>query len=169
MMYVIAWALAGFLIVVTVVVHYEVMLTVSDHVVPVVLRHSRGRMAIAVAVAALMVGHILEIWIFALTYIGVMQISAFGTIAGDFDGGFNSFLYFSAVNYTSLGDNGLHPEGAIRNIAAAETLAGLMMTAWSASFAYLKMEQIWQTHRQRRYTPGSAPRRRKDDKQRESV
>jgi len=50
-----------------------------------------------------------------------------------------------AVNYTSLGYGDIHPIGSMRAVAVTEALTGLMMIGWSASFTYLKMEQIWQT------------------------
>ncbi len=142
-----AWLLAGVLIIVTISIHYEAMLLVSDHLVPWATRRFQGRRVIAIAVTALMLSHILEVWIFAAAYLFAAQPFGFGSVAGDFDGSFNSYLYFSAVNYTSLGDNMMHPRGALRDIAAAETLAGMLMIGWSASFTYLKMEQIWQGHR----------------------
>jgi hypothetical protein len=142
-----AWACATLLVLLTVSIHYEVMSTVSDRIVPWAQRHFHGRRMIAIAVAALMAGHIAEVWVWALAYIASLNAHGFGALTGDFDGGFNSFLYFSAVCYTSLGDNGIRPEGAVRALAAAETLTGMMMIGWSASFTYLKMEQIWKRPR----------------------
>jgi len=94
---------------------------------------------------ALMVGHVVEIWLFAATLLAMSRLQWFGGFAGAFDGGFGDFLYFSAVNYTSLGYGDIHPIGSMRAVAVTEALTGLMMIGWSASFTYLKMEQIWQT------------------------
>ena len=83
------------------------------------------------------------------------MLPAFGGFGGSFGGNVSDFLYFSAVNYTSLGYGDIHPLGSIRAIAVTEALTGLMMIAWSASFTYLKMEQIWQTrsHRKAEHLP----------------
>jgi hypothetical protein len=68
-------------------------------------------------------------------------------LRGEFDGDLHAFLYYSAANYTAVGNSNIHPFGPIRSIIVSETLAGLMMIAWSASFTYLKMEEIWRGHR----------------------
>jgi len=138
-----AWTIAGILMLVTVLMHYETMLLVSDRLLPWARRRFRGRRVMMASTGALMIGHIVEIWLFAIVIMTLLQWPAFGHLSGDFDGGFNGYLYFSAVSYTSLGDNNIRPEGAIRALAATETLTGLMMIAWSASFTYLKMEEIW--------------------------
>ena len=147
MINVVAWGIAGVLIILTVSIHYETMLMVSDRVLPWAQKRFHGRRTIAIAIFALMLGHIAEIWLFGLSYLVLQFMPGFGTIGGQFDGTLNSYLYFSAVNYTSLADNQIHPIGPLRNIAASETLDGMMMIAWSASFTYLKMEQIWKMHR----------------------
>jgi len=146
----IAWAIAAVMVVVSVLVHYETMTLISDHLVPWGLRHAQGRRTIVLTLMALMVGHIIEIWLFAATLLGLSQLPPFGGFGGTFGGGFSDFLYFSAVNYTSLGYGDVHPLGSIRAIAVTEALTGLMMIAWSASFTYLKMEQIWQTRAHRK-------------------
>jgi hypothetical protein len=142
----IAWGAAALLVLITVSIHYEAMLTVSDHFIPWAQRHFHGRRVIAFAIAALMMGHIIEIWLWAAAYAVMAHANGFGTFKGTFDHGFHSYLYMSAVNYTSLGDNGIRPEGAVRTLVATETLVGMLMIAWSASFTYLKMEQIWKGH-----------------------
>lgn len=141
----IAWALATVMVIVSVLVHYETMMLISDHLVPWGLRHAQGRRTIVLSLMALMLGHIVEIWLFAGALLGLSLVPAFGGFGGIFGGSVSDFLYFSAVNYTSLGYGDVHPLGSLRAIAVTEALTGLMMIAWSASFTYLKMEQIWQT------------------------
>lgn len=141
-----AWTIAGFLVIVTVAVHYETILIISDRILPWAQRSFHGRRVMIISIGALLVGHILEIWIFSLGYFGLSQSSVFGSILGVNATNLNDMIYFSSVNYTSLGDNSMRAMGALRAIAASETLAGMMMIAWSASFTYLKMEQIWKLH-----------------------
>ena len=139
------WCLAGGLAVLTVLIHYETMLLISDRLVPWVQKHFHGRRVIAVAIAALFGVHVVEIWCFAVTIMVLVHMNL-GNISGNFDDTFSSYLYFSASNYTSLG-NSEQPQGFIRCIAAAETLVGMMMIGWSSSFTYLKMEQVWKHHK----------------------
>ena len=144
----IAWGAAALLVLISVSIHYEAMLAVSDRFIPWANRYFHGRRVIAFAIAALMMGHIVEIWLWAAACAVMAHIPGYGTFKGTFDHGFHSYLYMSAVNYTSLGDGGIRPEGAVRTLVAAETLTGMLMIAWSASFTYLKMEQIWRRNGQ---------------------
>jgi len=144
---VLGWAIATIVVVITVMVHYEVMLNISDRLIPWAQRRFHGRRVMVAAIAALLLGHIVEIWIFALSMMVITHVPSLGALTGEFDGDLHAYVYFSAANYTSIGNGNIHPHGAIRSIIVSETLTGLMMIAWSASFAYLKMEQIWKTHR----------------------
>ncbi len=88
-----------------------------------------------------------EIWLFAVAMMLALQTGQFGSLTGEFDGDIHAFVYFSAANYTAIGNGNVHPHGSIRSIIVSETLAGLMMIAWSASFTYIKMEQIWKNRK----------------------
>jgi len=137
------WVFSALLVIVTVTVHYEVMMLVSDKVIPWAQKRSHSRRVIAIAITGLLLGHIIEIWIFAIAIWGLLQFPPLGGLQGDITDLWSDCLYLSSVNYTSLGDGNLRLIGPARAIASCETLAGLMMIAWSASFTYLKMEQIW--------------------------
>lgn len=140
---------SSMLALVCVLVHYEVMLLTSDRLIPWALRHALGRRTVMISLMALMLGHIVEIWVYACVFMTLSYFPSFGNFVGNIDGKFTDFLYFSAVNYTSLGYGDIHTTGSIRILAVSETLAGLLMIAWSASFTYLKMEHVWQarTHK----------------------
>jgi hypothetical protein len=144
------WLFSAFMVIVTVTVHYEVMTVVSDKVIPWAQKHVHSRRVMAYGIAGLLAGHITEIGLFAIVTKILVYFPMFGSVQGGVDYGWGDFLYLSAVNYTSLGDNILHLVGPARAIAACESLAGMMMIAWSASFAYLKMEMIWERRRARR-------------------
>ena len=137
------WALATVLVMVTIGIHYEVMRIVSDIVIPWALKRLHDRRAIMLMMVTLMFGHIIEIWVFALVMFLTTLNPELGYLSGNADRNLNTFLYFSAVNYTSVGYGDITPHGSIRALAVSEALAGLMMIAWSASLAYLKMEQVW--------------------------
>ncbi|MGB9153094.1 MAG: hypothetical protein WCD70_08420 [Alphaproteobacteria bacterium] len=140
------WLLAGLLVLVTVSVHYEAIMLISDRVMPWAQKHVHNRRVMPVVIAALMLGHIAEIWMFALALKLLVQFPVFGSLQGGTGNGWGDFLYLSSVDYTSLGDNGLRIIGPARAIVASETLIGMLMIAWSASFTYLKMEQVWKDH-----------------------
>ena len=52
------------------------------------------------------------------------------------------FWYYSFVVFTSLGFGDLTPHGSIRMLTALETLTGLILIAWTASFFIVQM-QCW--------------------------
>ena len=126
------------------VLHYETMSVASDRAIPWAQKkflHRRRVMILLIGI--LMTGHVVEIWLFAFATMLLLQIPGFGSLTGSFEPTLNHYAYFSAVNYTSLGYGDILPVGPVRAIACSETLTGLLMIAWSASFTYLKMEQIW--------------------------
>lgn len=144
------WIIGVMLIAATVFLHYETMLLVSDRVMPWAQRRFRKhRIITAIVIGMLLLGHIAEIWLFAFAYMAMNDFGSFGTIVGGFDGSLNSYLTFSTVRYTSVGDPLWHPQGALASVSATETLVGLMMIGWSTSFTILKMEQLWRDHQHR--------------------
>ena len=70
-----------------------------------------------------------------------------GGLAGHLEGDLLDFFYFSMATYTTLGIGDLHPSGAMRLVASVESLNGLVLIGWSASFTYLTMEEFWGTKR----------------------
>ena len=145
----IGWAAAAVLVLMTMGIHYEIMRMVSDFVIPWALKRFHDRRIMMLAMATLMLGHIVEVWVFALAMMLMNQVPAMGSLSGSFDGSLNAFLYFSAVNYTSTGYGDISPHGCMRAVSVSEALTGLLMIAWSASFTYLKMEQVWRLRRRR--------------------
>lgn len=143
----IAWVVSTILVIATIGIHYETMRIVSDSVMPWALKRFHDRRVIMVMMTSLIFGHIIEIWLFAVAMMVLNGMPELGYLSGHYDHDFNTFLYFSAVNYTSLGYGDISPHGIMRALAVSEALAGLMMIAWSASFTYLKMEQIWSLRR----------------------
>ncbi len=147
MVILLSWVIAAVLVSMTVGVHYETIRVVSDYIVPWAQRRLHGRRVMMIAILALMAGHIAEIWMFALAMMGLVNYAGFGALTGEFGGTLYDYALYSSVIYTSVGDSNVHPSGPILSIIVSEPLAGLMMIAWSASFTYLKMEQIWKERR----------------------
>ncbi len=144
------WLFAVLLLIITVTIHYEVITIVSDRIIPWAQKCVPSRKVMAYAIAGLLFGHIIEIWLFALATKFLIAFPLFGAVEGTIENGFGVLLYLSSVNYTSLGDNTIRLVGPVRALAAGESLVGMVMIAWSASFAYLKMKLIWERRRARR-------------------
>jgi hypothetical protein len=146
----IIWLFAAIMMGITVTVHYEVMAITSDRIIPWAQKRAPSRRVVAYGITGLLLGHIIEIGLFALLFKILLSFPLWGSIQGDFGNGWGDFLYLSTVSYTTLGDSGVRLIGPIRAIAASESLVGMMMIVWSASFAYLKMDMIWERRRTRR-------------------
>lgn len=109
------------------------------------LRSPQGplRRAIGLSVLGLLVVHIAEAMLFALAYMGLASTGDFGALTGMEHRNFAEYCYYSLVAYTSLGFGDILPTGDLRLLTALETLTGLTLIAWSASFLYLQMSLEW--------------------------
>jgi len=105
--------------------------------------HPRPRTGIAIAVLGALIAHLLEIAVFA---VGIYLLDAspeHGQLVGARSADGADCVYFSMVTYTSLGFGDLIPTGALRFLTGVETLTGLLLIAWTASFMYLQMQRLW--------------------------
>lgn len=127
----------------TVLVHYEVMRYTT-----LILPHLplRPRQLILVVIAAMFFAHTVEVWMHAYAFYLIADRFGLGGFGGAIRGEFHDYLYFSTVTYTSLGLGDVYPLGGLRLMSGVESLAGLVMIAWSASFTYLNMEKFWNMH-----------------------
>lgn len=127
-------------------IHYEALAWISS-LLPGIDVPQRLRILIGLVVCLL--AHIVEVWVFALAYQALIKFEKFGDIEifGDVHGTFNPTLldcvYFSFVNYTSLGYGDLVPVGPLQFLAGLEALIGLVLIAWTASFMFFQMQRNW--------------------------
>jgi hypothetical protein len=128
------------LVAATVILHYELLQfagTLPDRLpFP-----TRARMIIVIAVV--LAAHLLEATLYAMAYYLLQTNAAVGGLAGHLEGDLLDFFYFSLATYTTLGIGDVHPKGYMRLIAGVESLNGLVLIGWSASFTYLTMEEFW--------------------------
>jgi hypothetical protein len=104
----------------------------------------RDRTAMLRIIFALLALHVVEIWCYGLTYWGLTQIPQTGFLHGH-SGGNSIFdaVYLSAITFSTVGFGDLAPVGAIRLVSGLESLTGLLLITWSASFTYLEMSRLW--------------------------
>jgi hypothetical protein len=84
-----------------------------------------------------------EVSLYAAAYYLCELWGGLGRIDGELEAGALDHFYLSVTTYTTLGIGDVHPRGALRIIAGMESLNGLVLIGWSASFTYLSMEQFW--------------------------
>lgn len=127
--------------------HYEVLAGLNR-------RLSRSPMPsrpkVLVVMVICFVAHVLEIVLYGLGYWVLIEHAGSGLLAGtaaEPQVTVLECLYFSGATYTSLGLGDLAPTGALRMLAAAQALHGLLLIGWTASFLYISMERFWNAHR----------------------
>ena len=125
-------------IVFVVALHYEVLTHLSETHFK---RKWPSRLLLPVGVLIVIFTHVIEVWVFGFVYFLLFSIDGTGDIVGEFNYEILDCVYFSFVNYTTLGYGDLVPTGYIRFSAGTESLVGLVLIAWSASFTYLEMQR----------------------------
>lgn len=108
-----------------------------------------SRPKVLVVMATCFVAHTLEIALYGLGYWVLINHAGSGQLTGTAaqpDVTLSECLYFSGATYTSLGLGDLAPTGALRMLAAAQALHGLLLIGWTASFLYIAMERFWNAH-----------------------
>jgi hypothetical protein len=128
------------LLVATTVVHYEILRLLSFWLgrIPI-----QPRAKMLLVMLGTFVSHALHVVLYALGYALLAEHFHLGALGGSADLAFVDYLYFSAETYTSLGFGDLVPLGPLRLLAGAETLNGLLLIGWSASYIYISMERFW--------------------------
>ena len=124
----------------TVLLHYE-MLQFAAGLPKRLTSPKRSRILIVLAVV--LAAHVLEAGMYALAYYLMQTHLELGSLNGHLEGGALDYFYFSIATYTTLGIGDLHPVGVLRLVAGIESLNGLVLIGWSASFTYLTMEEFW--------------------------
>lgn len=100
--------------------------------------------AMGVAMLGAIVGHLVEIAVFGIAIFWMSDFEEFGHLSGHVEQTLGDYFYYSAVTYTSLGFGDVVPSGRLRLLSAVEALTGLVLIAWTASFAFFLMQQLWE-------------------------
>ena len=125
-----------------VIVHYEFLYHVSLYIPKMRIRH---RYRIVFGVVGALIAHAFEIWIFAIAYYLMNQADSWGKLTGNFDGSLMDCAYFSFTVFSTLGFGDIEPIGNLRYLTGIESLTGLVLITWSASFLYFEMQRHWNT------------------------
>ena len=127
------------LVALTTLIHFETLSYLSAHLKSIAVPN---RSKLLIVILAMFAAHAVEIAVYAWAIDVLISHFGLGTLEGSSDVSFITCFYFSAESYTSLGADH-DPTGPIQLIAGVEALNGLLLIAWSASFAYLSMERYW--------------------------
>lgn len=125
---------------IVVLIHYEFLYRLTRLLPTLKVKH---RFRIVIGVGGSFVAHVVEIWVFALAYFLMVGVLGWGSFEGNFDGSMLDCFYFSFTTYTTLGFGDIQPFGEVRYLTGIESLTGLLLITWTASFLYLEMQKFW--------------------------
>jgi len=128
------------LIALTTIIHYEVLSGLNARLPSLGIP---GRTKLLVVMFVAFVAHALEIALYGLALYALVDWVGVGSIGGPGGDSLSNCLYFSAETYSSLGFGDVLPIGPARLLAGVESLNGLVLIGWSASYAYIAMERYW--------------------------
>ena len=130
------------IITIIVIIHYEFLYRVTMVIPKMTIKH---RYRIVFGVFGALLAHAVEIWIFAFAYYFMNYAKNWGSLTGNFDGTIMDCGYFSFTVFTTLGFGDIEPIGNLRYLTGVESLTGLVLITWSASFLYFEMQRHWNT------------------------
>jgi len=117
---------------IAVIIHYEVLFRLSSLLPSLKIRY---RLRILIGVFGALFAHAIEVWLFAMAYYFMHDSAWWGELTGNFNG--------SLLDYTTLGMGDIVPMGHLRFLTGIESLTGLVLITWSASFLYIEMRRYW--------------------------
>lgn len=120
--------------------HYEALRYTSKFMPRL---HLKYRLRIVLGVAIALVAHCVEIWLFALAYYLLPAYLGWGQLLGAIDGSLLDCVYFSFTVFTTVGFGDILPAGDIRYLVGLESLTGLVLITWTASFLFVEMQRYW--------------------------
>ncbi|MDN3651585.1 potassium channel family protein [Thalassotalea ponticola] len=136
-----------FVVALCVVLHYEVLRALS-HRLPYL--HYKNKYQILVGVVGALIAHCIQVGIFALGFYYLTHQQRFGELKGNFDGSLVDCAYFSFTTFTTVGFGDIEPHGAVRFYTGIESLTGLVLITWTASFLFIEMQRFWEKPRTNR-------------------
>lgn len=128
------------LVALTVTIHYETFRFLSQVNTKIKIIH---RVKILLGVLGALLAHVVEIWVFAFGYYFMLSLDPMSALNGNFDGSLLDCVYFSFTTFTTLGFGDIEPLGNIRYLTGIESLTGLVLITWTASFLFYEMQRHW--------------------------
>ncbi len=138
-----AFIINSSLVAVAVMIHYEMLYRLSRLMPTLIMKH---RYRLLVGVFGALIAHITEIWFFAFGYYLMMRLGSdgsLGTLIGETSNDLMDCVYYSFITYTTLGFGDVIPTGSLRFLTGLESLTGLVLITWTASFLYIEMQKFW--------------------------
>ena len=87
--------------------------------------------------------HAAEVWVFAIAYYFMHHSENWGKLQGNLEGTLLDCVYFSFSTFSTVGFGDIEPIGRLRYLTGIESLTGLVLITWTASFLYYEMQRYW--------------------------
>ncbi|MBB3167071.1 potassium channel family protein [Simiduia aestuariiviva] len=123
-----------------VLTHYEFLYRITIIVPKMPIKH---RYRIVFGVFGALIAHAIEVWIFAFAYYYMTHTAGWGALVGNFNGSLMDCVYFSFTVFSTVGFGDIEPVGNLRFLTGIESLTGLVLITWSASFLFFEMQRYW--------------------------
>ncbi len=123
-----------------VIIHYESLYRLSALIPKLRIKH---RFRIVIGVFGALLAHAAEVWVFACAYYYMHHADGWGYIQGNATGTLMDCVYFSFSTYSTVGFGDIEPIGDMRYLTGIESLTGLVLITWTASFLYYEMQRHW--------------------------
>ena len=133
--------LVSFLVTAAVLIHYEMLYRLATLMPGKATSH---RYYVLVGVLGSLCAHAIEVWLFAFGYYFMVNSRVFGALQGNFNNTLLDCSYFSFTTYSTLGVGDIEPVGHIRFLMGLESLTGLVLITWTASFMFVEMQKFWE-------------------------
>ena len=137
---VLATLINSLVVVLAIVIHYEFLFRMTLLVPKLRVKH---RFRIVLGVCGALLAHAVEVWIFATAYYVMHRMPGWGELQGNFSGSLMDCVYFSFTTFTTLGFGDIQPIGHLRYLTGIESLTGLVLITWTASFLFVEMQRYW--------------------------
>lgn len=138
------WLLNSLIVAIVVMIHYGFLYRLTMIIPKMNIKH---HYRIVVGVFGALVAHSLEIWVFALAYYLMNRADGWGHLSGNFDGSIMDCVYFSFTVYSTVGFGDIAPLGELRYLTGIESLTGLVLITWTASFLFIEMQRNWSSRK----------------------
>lgn len=121
-------------------IHYEFLYSLTWIVNKLGIKN---RFKLVVGVFGALIAHAIEIFIYGGVYYWMHHLHIWGQLVGSFSGTLEDCIYFSYTCYTTVGFGDIYPLGQMRFISSIESLTGIVLITWTASFLFIEMQRHW--------------------------
>ena len=126
-----------------VLIHYEFLELLTRFLDQLTIKR---HLKMVLSVFGALVAHAVGIIIYGVLYFYMHHKQIWGELRGNFSGTLEDCIYFSYTSYTTVGFGDIQALGHIRFVSSIESLTGIVLVTWTASFLFLEMQRHWRVN-----------------------